>query len=207
MQRQPHAPFEVNHFALLTGATGEAVHGAGSLLGFVARRLFAWIAFALKEGWPLLFLAATLGLLVLRPWFAPLGFLTTGVAWLMGDVAGHRDQGLVWSDRAIDAMLFCWCVILLGAASLLRWSAAADVARRRLVVRAAIAVAAASVIGQIVFTRRAWDPLDLAPFQPEADVVERGDQRLSGPVGLAHVLGAQGLHHPSRARPASTRRA
>jgi hypothetical protein len=175
-QRQPHSPFEVNHFALLTGATGEAVHGAGSLLAFIGRRLFGWIAFSLKEGWPLLFLASTLGLLVLRPWFAPLGFLTTGVAWLMADVAGHSDQGLVWSDRAIDATLFCWCVILLGAASLLRWASASDAARRRSIARAAIGVLLASLIGQLVFTRRAWDPLDLAPFQPSPYTVAERKQ-------------------------------
>jgi hypothetical protein len=165
-QVQPPSPYAVNHFAFLNHATGEKVQGVGSLLSFVVRRLFGWVTYGLKQGWPLLFLATSLGLLFLRPWFAPLGFLTTGVAWLMEDVAGHTREGMTWSDRAIDALLFCWCVILLGVPSLLRWIAGLEAARRRSLARASIAVLLACLVGQMYFATHAWDPLDLAPIRP-----------------------------------------
>jgi len=165
-QSQPHAPYEVNHFDLLAGATGSSVHGIGSLLAFIAARSLDWITFSLKHLWPLLFLACSLGLLVLRPWFAPLGFLTTGVAWLLADVAKLPNQGLVWSNRAIDAMLFCWCVILLGFASLLRWAATTDARRRQLLTRAGAGVLLACLLGQLYFAINGWDPIDLNLFRP-----------------------------------------
>ena len=165
-QSQPHSPYEVNHFGLLTGATGSTVHGIGSLLAFVLARGFGWVTFALQQLWPLLFLACTLGLLILRPWFAPLGFLTTGVAWLLADVAKLPNQGLVWSNRAIDAMLFCWCVILLGFASLLRWAATIEPGRRRRLVRVGAGVLLVSLLGQLHFATSGWDPLDLNLFRP-----------------------------------------
>lgn len=165
-QSQPHAHYEVNHFGLLTGATGTSVHGLGSLLTFIVGRVAGWIAFSLKQLWPLLFLACSLGLLVLRPWFAPLGFLTTGVAWLLADVAKLPKQGLVWSNRAIDAMLFCWCVILLALPSLLRWVATLDAPRARRVRRAAAAVLVASLAGQLYFALNGWDPIDLGLIRP-----------------------------------------
>lgn len=165
-QSQPHAPYEVNHFALLTGATGTSVHGLGSLIGFIVGRGAGWIAFSLKHLWPLLFLSCSLGLLLLRPWFAPLGFLTTGVAWLMADVAKLPNQGLVWSNRTIDAMLFCWCVILLALPSLLRWAATLDARRRQRLKHVAGAVLIASLAGQLYFAATGWDPIDLGLVRP-----------------------------------------
>jgi hypothetical protein len=175
-QSQPHSPYEVNHFGLLAGATGTSVHGLGSLINFIFARGLDWIVFSLRHLWPLLFLACTLGLLGLRPWFAPLGFLTTGVAWLLADVAKLPNQGLVWSNRAIDAMLFCWCVILLGFASLLRWAATIEPRRRQRLVRAGAGVLLAGMLGQLYFAITGWDPIDLNLFRPSPYTAEERKQ-------------------------------
>jgi len=157
---QPHGAYAVNHFALLASATGGRIHGVGSLLAFAAGNLSSWIWFAIDRQWPLLFLVGTLGALLLRPWYAPLGFLTTGVAWLL-------QLDLLWAPRVAPALVFWWCVILLAAGSLARARRAAPSARaRRTMTVLAAGLAAASIAGQIWFVRRGFDPLDLHLFRP-----------------------------------------
>ncbi|HMF39664.1 MAG TPA: DUF2079 domain-containing protein [Polyangia bacterium] len=162
---QPHATYELDHYAMLTGATGTTVNGFGSLIAFLLGRVLDWVTFSLRQHWPLWFLASTVGLLIVRPWFAPLGFLTTGVAWIMAGVFKHTNEGLVWSMRAIDAVLFCWCVILLGIPSLLRWAATLDPPRRQRLKIAAAGVLVASLAGQLYFAATGWDPIDLGLFR------------------------------------------
>jgi Predicted membrane protein (DUF2079) len=157
---QPHGAYAVNHFTLLANATGGQIHGVGSLFAFAATNLLSWLRFAIDSRWPLLFLVATLGTLLLRPWYAPLGFLTTGVAWLLQD-------DLLWAPRVASALAFWWCVTLLGIASVARALRAAPTARvRQRVVALAAAVAVASIAGQLWFVRGARDPLDLHLFRP-----------------------------------------
>jgi hypothetical protein len=157
---QPHGAYAVNHFALLSNATGGRIHGVGSLLAFAATNVSSWLRFAIDRQWPLLFLVATLGTLLLRPWYAPLGFLTTGVAWLL-------QLDLLWAPRVVPALAFWWCVILLGVASIVRALRAAPTAHaRRTLAALAVGLAAVSIAGQVWFVKRAWDPLDLHLFRP-----------------------------------------
>jgi len=165
-QSQPHSFYMVDHIAILKAGTGGAVHGPGSLLAFIVRGIPAWFAYSFRQLWPLLFLTATLGFLLVRPWFAPLGFLTTIVPWLLGGIGKLPLEGLNWSNRCIALMLFAWCVILLGFASVLRWAATADPARRRTFARLAVGVALGCIIGQFYFATSGWEPLEFNIVRP-----------------------------------------
>jgi hypothetical protein len=163
---QAQAQYSVNHLALLSGSTQGAVSGVGSLPGFIGHGALSWVAFSFRRGWPLLFVAATLGTLLLRPWLAPIGFATTAVAWLMGGVAMMPHQDLRWSNRAIAPSVFWWCVMLLGFASLRRWSAPFDARRRRRLAQIGAAIVAACFAVQLAFALRAWDAIDLNLLRP-----------------------------------------
>lgn len=165
---QAQAQYSVDHIGLLAGSTGGAVSGAKSLAAFVVGGAWSWLVFSLREGWPVLFLAATLGTIALRPWLAPLGFMTTGVAWLMGGVAKLPHQDLSWSNRAVAPMVFWWCVILLGVASLARWAADLDEGRRRRLLRLGAVIVIACLAVQIHRLTKTWDALDLTLFRPSA---------------------------------------
>jgi predicted membrane protein DUF2079 len=162
---QAQAHYSVDHFALLTGSTGGAVTGIGSLLRFVGASASSWIVFSLKQLWPLLFLGATLGGLLLRPWLAPVGFVTTAVAWLMGGVAALPHQDLHWSNRAVSPLVFCWCVTLIVFASLVRWGDVLDARRRQRLARLCAGVLVVSLIVQLRFATSAWDAIDLGIFR------------------------------------------
>src|SRR5581483_2095204 len=83
-----------------------------------------------------------------------------GVAWLL-------QLDLLWAPRVASALVFWWCVILLGAASLARALRVVPTRRaRRTITGLAALLAAASIAGQVWFVRRAWDPLDLHLFRP-----------------------------------------
>jgi hypothetical protein len=142
------------------------VAGAGSLPGFIARGVLSWVAFSFRHGWPLLFVAATLGTLLLRPWLAPVGFVTTAVSWLMGGVAQLPHQDLHWSNRAIAPLVFWWCVMLLGFASLRRWAAPFEPGRRRRLAQLGGVIVAACVAVQLAFSLRGWDAIDLNLLRP-----------------------------------------
>jgi len=165
-QSQPHSFYMVDHIAILKAGTGGAVHGPGSLLAFIVRGVPAWFAYSFRQLWPLLFLTATLGFLLVRPWFAPLGFVTTIVPWLLGGIGKLQLEGLNWSNRCIALMLFAWCVILLGFASVLRWAATLDPQRRRTVARVAGVVVFGCIIGQLHFATSGWEPLEFNIVRP-----------------------------------------
>jgi hypothetical protein len=192
LRAQPHGPYTVNHFAILESATAGRIHGVSSLAGFAATNLLAWCRFGIERRWPLLFFVATLGTLLLRPWYAPLGLVTTGVAWLL-------QVDLLWAPRFASGLAFSWCVILLGLASLVR---ATGRPPRTPGSKLALAtgVAVVSLVGQLHFVRQARDPLDLHLFRPspytgaersQADrlfAVYRREGRATEPVAASPYL-------------------
>lgn len=195
---QPHGAYAVNHFSILHDATGGSIRGVSSLIQFAVANLRAWCRFAIEGHWPLLFFFATLGTLLIRPWYVPLAFLTTGVAWLL-------QSELLWAPRFASPLTFSWCVILFGFASLVRALGAAPrtgarTGGRKLAVALAASLAAISVVGQLRFTLAARDSLDLHLFRPshytdaersQADrlfAIYRREGRATDPVAASPYL-------------------
>jgi len=95
-QQGPGAPANLDRLKPVTGAS---LTSNGALLSYVISQAGTWLRAPTVALWLKISVAATFGLIVLRPHLLVFGVVTTLISWLMQD-------SLVWAPRFVQALAF-----------------------------------------------------------------------------------------------------
>ncbi|HEY1792155.1 MAG TPA: DUF2079 domain-containing protein [Opitutaceae bacterium] len=148
IKSQPIGPTSAGNFNRLRPVSGTPISGTSGLARYVIGNLGLWLGSPRTGQALLVFVAATFGLIVLRPICLFWGLATILVSWLMQD-------DLLWPPRFAGAFSFLQVVGTLGFAS--AWSLASSAAssRRGKIVAWAVAACIAGVLGCWAVSRQA----------------------------------------------------
>ena len=120
-----------------------------ALLGFIGSNATDWVGSSVVRQWVWIMIVGSFGTILLRPYYLPIGIVTTWVAWF------RNKNDLLWPPRFATTETLLWCVTLLGFASIARavtldkrWPQAGAL-------MFAIVVAAMSVYGQLALVPNA----------------------------------------------------
>ena len=155
----------------------------GALFVFVSSNIARWLGSRVVLNWLWVMIVGSFGTILLRPYYLPVGVLTTLVAWLV-----NRND-LLWAPRFFATEALLWCITLLGFASIARAVQRDSKSARLLVLATGVAVVALSAAAQLAlvptFARGAYflrpTTVYSLPEQQQADAVFSQYQRQSKP--------------------------
>jgi predicted membrane protein DUF2079 len=125
-----------------------------ALFMFVISNVGRWLGSAVVLQWLGIMLAGTFGMIVLRPYYVPVGIFTTVVAWLV-----NRND-LLWAPRFFSTEALLWCITLVGFASVARAVSCYGTSGHTILTAATAVVVALAAAAQITmvptYARRAY---------------------------------------------------
>jgi uncharacterized membrane protein len=136
------------------------IRGFSALFRFIAADVPSWLGSSVVREWLWIMLVGSFGMIVLRPYYLPVGVVTTLVAWLI-----NRGD-LLWAPRFHLALAFLWTATLVAFASLVRMSRSTARQTRQTIAVITVIIVALSTFAQFELVPQAREAYFLRSHSP-----------------------------------------